>query len=82
MTIERNYFTAVHHQTGAYFENLLKWKSGTSSGLRQLVSLFHSWFWIYPDLSLKNYGKSKLTYLRSLLFGQPDGVTRVVRRVC
>jgi len=43
----------VRHQTGAYFENLLKWKSGTSSGLRQLVRLFHSWFWICPDLSLK-----------------------------
>jgi len=29
-----------------------------STGLRPLVRWFHSWFWICPGLSLRNYGKS------------------------
>jgi len=42
MTIERNYFIAVHHQAGAYFENFTEVKFRDKlrpSAARQVISL-------------------------------------------
>ena len=54
-----------------------------NSGLRRLVRLFHSWFWICSGLRLRNYGKPRITksrkHSRKRLCFSPNGCLHNLR---